>query len=190
VDELAGMFDSNEHWNIRPNSLQCQAFWDEAEKYASALRLFSEVLRSPDSAFFMDTVDEDEDPSYSQIIKHPLCFRDIVSALLKESDGAEKPLVGSTGSLPMPGLSSWNMWHGNDLLQAIDLVFLNSLAYGKFEEEGRSDNRSKTNKLRKQLWAGIKNVLDIHVGEVDQEQRRRCTPTRRGDSSGFVIRKR
>eukprot|EP00980_Cylindrotheca_fusiformis_P021484 scaffold8353_cov138-Cylindrotheca_fusiformis.AAC.15 len=190
VDQLAGMFDTNEYWNIRPNSLKCQAFWDEAEKYASALRLFSEVLRSPDSAFFVDAVDDEEDPTYSKIIKHPLCFRDIVSALLKEPDGEEKPLAGSNGSLPTHGLSSWNMWHGKDLLQAIDLVFLNSLAYGKFEQEGQSDNRSKTNKLRKQLWGGIKNVIDIHIGELDQEQRRRCTPTRRGESSGFVIRKR
>lgn len=190
VEQLAGMFDKNQHWGIRPNSLQCQVFWDEAEKYASVLRLFSEFLRSPDSAFFVDAINEDEDPSYSQIIKHPLCFRDIVSALLKDSDGKEKPLVGSTGSLPAHGLSSWNMWHGKDLLQAIDLVFLNSLAYGKFEQEGQSDNRSRTNKLRKQLWGGIKNVLDIHVSELDPEQRRRCTPTRRGESSGFVVRKR
>lgn len=78
------------------------------------------------------------------------------------------------------------MWKGGDLLQAIDLVFLNSLAYGRIVESGRSSQRAATNRLRKLLWAGISEILSKHVGR-NTEMRRQFTPTRRGESSGFVI---
>jgi hypothetical protein len=187
LDRLAGMFDTNQHWNIRPNNIPANLFWDMTETFSSTLHLFSQILRTPDSTNFLDPVDENDFPAYSQVVKHPLCLRDIVSALLEESDDTENSIVGSTGILPSRGLASWNMWHGKDLLQAIDLVFLNSLGYGKAAQEGRSNNRSKTNKLRKILWEGIKSMIDVHAGDMDQEERRRCTPTRRGDTSGFVI---
>jgi len=45
LDELAVMFDSNQHWTIRPTNVPLESFWDEAEKYASVLRLFSEILK-------------------------------------------------------------------------------------------------------------------------------------------------
>ncbi|KAL3940705.1 MAG: hypothetical protein SGBAC_004801 [Bacillariaceae sp.] len=187
LDGLALMFDRKQHWTIRPNNIPLEAFWDGAEKYASALRLFSELLKSPDSGDFVDAVDHTQSPSYGNIIKHPLCFRDVVSALLDDSEAASKSLVGNTGQLVAQGLSSWNMWRGKDLLQALDLVLLNSLAYTKAVQEGQGGNRSYTNKLRKQLWVGIKDVLDSHMDEMDQDQRKRCTPTRRGETSGFVI---
>jgi len=187
LDDLASLFDSNQHWTIRPNSIPFEAFWDCAEKYASILRLFSELLKSPDSVIFVDAVDNTQPSSYSQIIKHPLCFRDVVSALLDDTEPTNNSLVGSTGQLVASELSSWNMWRGKDLLQALDLVLLNSLAYGKFAQERQDGSRSKTNKLRKQLWGGIKDVLDSHMDEMDQDQRKKYTPTRRGETSGFVI---
>ncbi|CAJ1952169.1 unnamed protein product [Cylindrotheca closterium] len=187
LDELASMFDSNQHWTIRPNNIPLEAFWDGAEKYACVLRLFSELLKSPDSADFVDAVDHTQTPSYAHVVKHPLCFRDVVSALLDDSEAANKSLVGNTGQLVAQGLSSWNMWRGKDLLQALDLVLLNSLAYGRATQKGQNGNRSQTNKLRKQLWVGIKDVLDTHMDEMDQDQRKRYTPTRRGETSGFVI---
>jgi len=140
---------------------------------------------------YLERPDDNRYPQYSRVIKHPLCFRDIVNSLMEESDDMDKHVTGSDsgGVLPVQGLSSWNMWRGNDLLQAIDLVFLNSLAYGKFTNNAISNSRSKTNKLRKLFWSGIKNVIDSHIGMSDAEQRRRCTPTRRGESSGFVVHK-
>jgi hypothetical protein len=187
LDELAVMFDNNRHWTIRPTNVALEAFWDDADNYANVLRLFSELLKSPDSADFVDAVDNAQLPSYSSIIKHPLCFRDLVSALIDDSETQNKALVGNSGKLLVQGLSSWNMWRGKDLLQALDLVLLNSLAYGKAAQEGRDGSRSKTNKLRKQLWGGIKHVLDSRMDAMDQDQRKRCMPTRRGETSGFVI---
>jgi hypothetical protein len=196
LDRLAGMFDQRQDMHIRPFSVCKASFWDDSDKYACALRLFSEILRTPDSALFLERVDEEGlirmgNTPYSRVVKHPLCFRDIVTALLEETDEMDKHVRGSdsNGVLAAESLSSWNMWRGNDLLQAIDLVFLNALAYGKADDEGRSNARSTTNKLRKLFWAGVKRVIDTHIGSMDSEQRRRCTPTRRGETSGFVVHK-
>ena len=159
--------------------------------------LFSGILRSPDcTCLFLESVDEDELTQegklpYGDIVKHPLCFRDIVSALLHDFNATDNSIECSNGMLPFGTiLSDWNMWKGMELLQAIDLVFLNSLAYGKANDGvSKSSVRSQTNKLRKVLWAGIKQVIDDHMSSADVEERRRCTPTRRGESSGFVVRK-
>jgi hypothetical protein len=194
LDQLAVMFDQNKQMLVRPSNVGVVSFWDESVQYASALRLFSEILRTPESESYLENVDEQAiivmgNLPYSQLIKHPICFRDIVMALLEDTPDMDEQVAGNDGRLRSRGLSSWNMWRGNDLLQAIDLVFLNSLAYGKAADEGRSNSRSTTNKLRKLFWAGIKKVIDSHIGSVDSEQRRRCTPTRRGESSGFVVHK-
>jgi hypothetical protein len=194
IDRLVSIFDSNQQATIRPTSVDQGVFWGDSPRYAMALRLFSEILRMPEAIAYLDPVDEpgltsEGYPKYTQIIKHPLCFRDIFSALLEERyDGEETPTASDgEGLLSNQDLNSWNMWRGLDLLQAMDLVFLNSLAYGKASDEGRSSQRSKTNKLRKHLWAGIKSILDD--GLLDADVRRKLTPTRRGESSGFVVRK-
>jgi hypothetical protein len=195
LDRLAMMFDSNQQMLVRPMTIGASsAFWDESMKYASALRLLSQLLRSPDASALLERIDEEElaqvgNPPYALVIRHPLCFRDVVTALVEETDDMSKVITGSTGKLPAQGLTTWNMWRGKDLLQAIDLVFLNSLAYGKAADEGRSNSRSNTNKLRKLFWTGIKTVIDSHVGACDSEQRRKCMPTRRGESSGFIVHK-
>mmetsp|Transcript_39341 Transcript_39341/g.44956 ORF Transcript_39341/g.44956 Transcript_39341/m.44956 type:complete len:843 (+) Transcript_39341:127-2655(+) len=199
IDSVATLFDSNQHDKVRPSDIvgEEESFWDDNYRYASALRLFSEILRSSDcTSLFLESVDEDEliqegKLPYTEIVKHPLCFRDIVSALLQDFNAADNSIECSNGMLPFgTTLSDWNMWKGMELLQAIDLVLLNSLAYGKANDGvGKSTIRSRTNKLRKVLWAGIKQVIDDHMTSADAEERRLCTPTRRGESSGFVVRK-
>jgi len=198
LDSLASLFDSKLHDKVRPDDIEKESFWDDSYRYASALRLFSEILREPDcTSLFLETVDEDEliqegKLPYNEIVKHPLCFRDIVSALLQDFNAVDNSIEGSNGVLPVvTTLHDWNMWKGMELLQAIDLVFLNALAYGKANDGAgsKSNDRSRTNKLRKLLWAGIKEVIDGSLASCDAEERRRCTPTRRGESSGFVVRK-
>lgn len=192
IERLATMFESNQESLVRPRNISPAPFWDEAKKYASALRLFSEILRTPDSTSYLEPINEEElirmgNPPYSNLIRHPLCFREIVTALMEDSDDVNQTLTSNNGLLVAQGLDGWNMWHGYDLLQAIDLVFLNALAYGKVIDDSKSNDRSKINKLRKILWAGIKQVIDNHIAAFNQEEKRRCTPTRRGESSGFVV---
>jgi hypothetical protein len=197
LDSLASLFDSDQHDMVRPDDVEKESFWDDRYQYASALRLFSKILRAPDCTnMYLESVDEEEliqegKLPYTEIVKHPLCFRDIVSALLQDFNRNDNSIECSNGILPcVTTLSDWNMWKGMELLQAIDLVFLNSLAYGKANEgSGKSNIRSRTNKLRKVLWAGIKEVVDDSLSSCDTEERRKVTPTRRGESSGFVVKK-
>jgi hypothetical protein len=134
----------------------------------------------------------DDYGQYNSIIKHPLCFQDIVASLIPENFSNLDFNTGRMGQLQPKGLKFWNMWSGQDLLQAIDLVLLNSLAYGKIMdddgENGRSIQRSETNRLRKALWNGIQEILLQHVGD-NKELQKQYQPTRRGDTSGFVIHK-
>lgn len=198
LESLATLFDSDQHDIVRPDDVEKETFWDDRYQYASALRLFSEVLRSPDcTSMYLESVDEEEliqegKLPYTEIVKHPLCFRDIVAALLQDYNRIDNSIECSSGVLPcLTTLDDWNMWKGRELLQAIDLVFLNSLAYGKANDDsGKSNIRSRTNKLRKVLWAGIKDVVDETLSSCDIEERRKVTPTRRGESSGFVVKKR
>lgn len=198
LELLASLFDTNQHDKVRPSFIKKENLWDEGWPYASALRLLSEILRSPDCASaYIESVDEDEliqegKLPYTEIVRHPLCFRDICSALFMDFNQDENSIEGGNGVLPFGRtLNDWNMWNGKELLQAIDLVFLNSLAYGKANGGGaKCTLRSKTNKLRKVLWSGIKEVVDASIGEDGStEERRKCTPTRRGESSGFVVHK-
>ena len=197
LDSIASLFDSNQHDKVRPDEIEKDSFWDDRYQYASALRLFSEILRSPDcTSMFVESVDEDDflqdgKLPYIEIVKHPLCFRDIASALLQDFNKVDNSIECNNGILPFgTTLQDWNMWKGMELLQAIDLVFLNALAYGKVNDgDERTNTRSRTNKLRKFFWAGIKEVIDDTLSSCDADERRRCTPTRRGESSGFVVRK-
>jgi len=197
LESLAVLFDCNQQDTVRPDDVEKEIFWDDRSHFASALRLFSEILRAPDcTTMFLESVDEDEliqegKLPYTEIVKHPLCFRDIASALLQDFNKVDNSIECSNGSLPNgTTLKDWNMWKGRELLQAIDLVFLNSLAYGKANDgAGKTNKRSRTNKLRKVFWAGIKDVIDDSLPGSDADERRRCTPTRRGESSGFVVKK-
>jgi Zn-finger in Ran binding protein and others len=185
LDKLANIFDQDQQVAIRPEGLNTGSFWD-GEQYGSALRLFARLLRMPEAAHFLEQIDEGRlvqagnSPLFSHVIKHPIYFRQIAEALLGEELQVS---TGNDGSLPVRGLSSWNMWIGKDLLQAIDLVFLNTLAYGNALDQGKSQHRSLTNKIRKVFWNGITAI----VKDVDSERRKQCMPTRRSEKSGFVV---
>lgn len=172
LDELAELLESNQCYTIRIPQRSC---WD-AHKYSLALKLFGNVLRQPESAYLFESVNDDvlignSHPPFSHIIKHTICWRDICEAL--ETDGKS----------PDRTLRKWDLWDGKDLLQAIDLVVLNHLAYGKAVDEGRSDHRSALNGIRKTLWKGIGDILT----GMDANERRMYMPTRRSETSGFVI---
>jgi len=197
LEHIAYLFDANKDETVRPIEIIKETFWDNKLQYASALRLFCEILRSPDCTnAYLESVDEDEliqegKLPYTEIVKHPLSFRDICSSIFADYSIVDKSIQSSSGILPLETtLEDWNMWKGKELLQAIDLVLLNSLAYGKANDGGgKSSTRSRTNKLRKLLWAGIKEVIDETLPSCGVEEKRRHTPTRRGESSGFVVKK-
>jgi hypothetical protein len=197
VDRVAALFDEGQQHFIRPHTAPFGQFWD-GERYAAALKLFSNILRKTDACYFVDAIDDDRlnkagHPPFSCVVRHPLCFRDIVAALVQDVEGGDGIVpLGRMGQLPVTsGLGAWNMWKGMDLLQAIDLVFLNSLAYGRAVDDApatqRGSHRAKTNKLRKELWDGISRIVVEHVGTADVDRRRLCTPTRRAESSGFIV---
>lgn len=190
LDQLAVVFEEGQMLSVRPPNITVVGFWD-GDRYGSALRLLGEILRKSEAIFFLDRVDEDYLISrglrpYSHVIKHPLSFRDIVGALVEFPEEMNTNPSYSDGHLPVRGLASWNMWKGADLLQAIDLVFLNCLAYGKAVVEGKSPQRSDTNILRKKLWNGISAIVRQHVG-TESGRRKLYTPTRRSETSGFVV---
>jgi hypothetical protein len=187
LETIARAGDVHQLRSLRPTDVAFEeAFWDLGPQYASALRLLVSTMRNRDAQVFYDPVDETELrmlglPSFSSIIKHPLCLKDIVYALIGSSGDNS---VGN-GKLRLKSLSCWNMWRGMDLLQALDLVLLNYLAYNGKE---KTKERSATNRLRRVLWDGINGIITVHVGD-DIEKRRQYTPTRRGENSGFVVRK-
>lgn len=165
VYQLADAWDSNQL--VRPPHVHASQFW-RGNHYADALRLFGELLDSSNASMLAEPTDDEAcvqagQPAFSHVVKHPIAFRCIVNSLLDRS-----------GSLPDKSLASWNMFDGKDMLQAIDLVLLNSLAYGKIVN---SSNRPAVNYLRKVLWNGI----------TQMGPKKTDVPTRRTEASGFVI---
>ena len=187
MELLASMAQNNQHLIFKPN-LPCDTFWDQGPNYASALRLLVTLLRHRDVQAFVDPVDEQQlvllgRPAYSSVIKHPVCLRDIVKSLCApDEDGSAQ----FNGNGVLQRLEKWNMWKGIDLLQALDLVFVNNLAYHGKES---SKERTKTQKLRRVLWEGINSITAPHLVNADPERRKQLRPTRRGESSGFVVHK-
>jgi hypothetical protein len=192
LERLAYLFDVGKQNLVRPAHFH-EGFWDTSEHYAKILRLLISLIRNRDSHSFLNPVDETVMSSlgrgsYAAWIKHPLCFRDIVHSLVNLDqtqsavDGTEQP--SGTGNLEVKGLEHWNLWRGFDLLQTIDLVFLNALAFNGKE---RTKERSRTNRMRKLLWDEIHSITFAVFG-ANSDGRRRVTPTRRGETSGFVVR--
>lgn len=195
LEHLAYLFEINKQGLVRPRTVESDGFWDvSGDRYARVLRLFVSLIRNVDCEPFLHPVDQHQMNTcyvlYSNYIKNPLCFQDIVYSLVdldrahNKSDGTHQPC--GTGILPGRGLARWNMWRGLDLLQAIDLVFLNSLA---FHGKERTRERSSTNRVRKLLWDEIHRITVEYFGPGADEARRKATPTRRGETSGFVVRK-
>lgn len=197
LDNLASYFRDGREDDVRPTSVSPTGsdFWDDGDRYADALELFANLLRSPEVVHFMERVNGDlllqanpEAKMYSHVIKNPLCFKDILSALfLNSNKECDNGVVYQDGRLNCVLLKDWNMWNGKQLLMALDLVLLNSLAYGKITGEGRSRHRARTNELRKILWNGIQAIISENSGSDDSNQKRQYTPTRRSENSGFVV---
>jgi hypothetical protein len=200
---LAQMFDQQSYPSIRPVQVDSGSFWI-GSRFADALRLFASILSRPEAIVYLEHIDDDSlikvgQPPFSHIIKHPICFRDIVTALICEGNNTEsknnnkatnhdKNLSSSESGgvlLSNRGLKKWNMWIGDELIQAIDLVLLNSLAYSKHLKQGKSPHRSKTNEMRKDFWKGVTDIVTTHVD--NDKDKKRYTPTRRCESSGFVV---
>ena len=199
VERLADYFDqlqSTELPHHVTRARKANAFWDSF--FGDALRIFMHLLDEEEIVHFVDPVDDADlasegFPSYSSVIKTPLCLRNIIDALfdvenINEDEAISDDTSLMNGSLSKWKIPKWNMWRGSELLQAIDLVFLQSLAYGKSCGEGRSKQRSRTNELRKKLWNSIHTLIATHYPE-DAERRKQSTPTRRSETSGFVINK-
>jgi hypothetical protein len=106
---------------------------------------------------------------YYSLIRNPLGFRDIVDALVKQDSD------DTTGQLKIPALRKWNMLEGKWLIQAIDLVMLNALAFSGKES---IDLRDEISALRKRFWSDIRGV-----GCPDRKQ----MPPKRTENSSFLL---
>ncbi|KAL3803311.1 hypothetical protein ACHAW5_009771 [Stephanodiscus triporus] len=143
-------------------------FWAMSDTFPQILMLFRSILQNPTSHRFLEPVNESllfmmGFPPYTSIIKHPLCFHEIVCALSRSDDAVKYPHLTmrlSNGKLAVPNvgeLQCWNMWNGLHLIEAIDLVLLNSLAYN-FNEESKQ-LQSETESLRDSLWEGVNGCV-------------------------------
>jgi len=197
LEMVAHYFRENRENEIRPVVLPAStpAFWRNGENFAEVLELFSRLLQNSEVVHFMKEVDDDllsqinpQRKRYSHVIKNPLSFPDVVAALFVDMDGNEGDeamLDYKEGELQCSHLKKWNMWNGKELLMTLDLVLLNSLAFGKMTDEGRSRHRGRTNELRKILWDGIKNIVRINASE--EKAKKNHVPVKRGELSGFVV---
>jgi len=153
----------------------CVQFWNQNDNYVFALDVFASFLNDPKSKWFIDPIDEEGLvkqglPTYRDVIVNPLCFRDIFDSLLYSWNNGDISANLKTTKL------GWDMWEGSFLLQAVDLVLLNSLAYyGK----DRSVIRVDTLSMRNKLWSKILS----RVGRKGRE----FVPTKRGENSGFIV---
>jgi hypothetical protein len=148
-------------------------FWDQ--NWSFCINLFATILREKEALWYLEPVNEEEleqvgRPPYRSIVKNPLSFKCIIRALKR----SEKTKSDRDGMLRGTDLK-FNVRHGRDLLQAIDVVFLNALAYNGKEW---NDIRRDTLKLRRMFWDRIR---------VQAQDDPRQVPTRRGETSGFIV---
>jgi hypothetical protein len=142
LDNLADLFDRIPNPMMRP-CRNPRLLWDMS-KYASALRIFSSCCDFRLS-HFIDRVTKSASFKLDTFHFHTLSSTRSAGIscrpCYKIRRIKEHLSQGENGDLPVRG-SSWNV-EGHDLSQAIDLVFLNILAYGKAVDEGRSQHRSR-----------------------------------------------
>uniref|UniRef100_A0A7S2PYH7 RanBP2-type domain-containing protein n=1 Tax=Skeletonema marinoi TaxID=267567 RepID=A0A7S2PYH7_9STRA len=176
--------------NLPLQALQHQKdrFWGAPDKFPRLLALFRTIIQHPSSHRFVEPVNESRlfvmgMPSYTSVVKYPICFHAIVLALSRSEDAVTYPHLSTrlaNGVLGIDGLQDWNMWNGLHLIEAIDLVFLNALAY----DGNDATNRSETELLRKVLWDGVNSILK----SLQPHERKNHLPSRRDETSSFVIR--
>jgi hypothetical protein len=151
-------------------------FWSNpASNYVFVLRLFRDMILSDSSQYLLDPIAlseniQDDLQRYYSLIKNPLGFRDIVVALAKNSSD------NNPGQLDTSSLKKWNMFEGKWLIQAVDLVLLNTLA---FIGKETSPLRKQILALRKASWKLIRNV---GITETSKNM-----PPRRTENSDFLL---
>ena len=176
AQDLAAAIDSiavslEKGLDIRPPGMDLSDFWTHpCSNYIIVLRLFQKILLNTSSHRLLDPpISENvttDAKKYHQLIKNPLCFRDIVDALSTKEKG----------QLKCPNLKRWNVFIGAYLIQAVDLVFLNTLAFMGKKSSSRSDILS----LRNSFWS------EIRCFAVNDKKN---IPVKRKEESSFVIRK-
>jgi hypothetical protein len=175
VQELAALIESIASslelgQEVRPRSLTTDDdFWSTIANYVGILRLFRNLLVHKSSAYFIDirslsNGDNSEIIRFCNLIKRPLFFRDIAAAMR------------SDGRLTVPALNKWNMFRGEHLIQAVDLVFLNALAFVGREADLR---RREINSMRQMFWKEIR----------DMSRDKKHIPVQRRETSEFIVRK-
>mmetsp|Transcript_10773 Transcript_10773/g.15193 ORF Transcript_10773/g.15193 Transcript_10773/m.15193 type:complete len:883 (+) Transcript_10773:133-2781(+) len=190
IDKVATVLESGRSLCKPDLEFHClNDFWSTPlGNYVFILRLMQMIIseRSADhllNPIYTTKLFKSEIHRYKSLIKNPLCFLDIVKALyFPYKIGSNTVFDDSqrkvhTGQLECSNLKHWNMFIGKHLIEAIDLIFLNALAFnGKCQTTFRKD----TTRLRAIFWEEIKKRACY------QKQR---IPTRRGETSGFVIKK-
>lgn len=175
-----GSLPKEAHHNVHP-------FWSKSANFSQILMTFRTIVQHPASHQYLEQVDESQLflaglPAYKSIVNHPLCFHAIVSALSRSEDALTFPHLTmrlEKGHLDGEGLRQWNMWNGSHLVEAIDLVLLNALAYAG---EGNGQQKAQIEALRKILWDGVNSVLRV----LQPDERRDHLPQKRAPSDGFV----
>jgi hypothetical protein len=167
IDGIATMMESGHE--IRPPNINFEEYWTRPHNYILVLRLFQKIILENTTGHLIDHVSET--PKYFSLIKNPLCFRDIVIVLSENEMKNGKKI----GQLRGPSLKRWNIFEGRYLIQAVDLVFLNHLAF-----LGKNPNmtRKLIQALRLTFWREIRKAASTE---------KKCVPTRRTETSEFVI---
>lgn len=136
-------------------------FWDR--NWSFVLDLFCRLLRKSACKWVLNLESTDTD-----IINHPVCFRDIVKTLASR---------GGDGRLPRYVKLKWNVYKMDELLQAIDLALLNTLA---LNGPSKSLLRTDILALRRYFWSALERQVGLQNGTL---------PTKRTEKSGFVVNK-
>uniref|UniRef100_A0A7S2LRZ5 RanBP2-type domain-containing protein n=1 Tax=Leptocylindrus danicus TaxID=163516 RepID=A0A7S2LRZ5_9STRA len=136
-------------------------FWDRNWKFV--LDLFCRLLRKSACKWVLDLESTDTD-----VINHPVGFRDIVETLLSQR---------GNGKLPRYVKVKWSVYKMDELLQAIDLALLNTLA---LTGPSKSLLRTDVLALRRYFWSALERQVNLHSGSL---------PTKRTEKSGFVVNK-
>jgi len=167
IESLASKYD-----HIKcPNYFMCDAeqFWNQPRNFAYAVRLLAALIRNPAASMMTEPTIQNSNDDFKLNIMKPLCFRDIANALLCTTTAYKGKLMVSL---------HWNMFNGRDLLEATDLVLLNSLVF--YSRNKSSALRPVIIQLRKRFWEDIRS----------RARDRANMPMKRGEKSGYVVSKR
>mmetsp|Transcript_6121 Transcript_6121/g.11596 ORF Transcript_6121/g.11596 Transcript_6121/m.11596 type:complete len:521 (+) Transcript_6121:3-1565(+) len=180
VDGVIAGFESSMHFMLRPVEVDTKTdHWNDEANYVWILKLLKMMMQKADARSFLHPPDPTElflagYPPYESIVKHPVCFSDIVLALTNSTtSGSHLWGDGKVASLP-----KLNLWEGKQLLESIDIVMLNALVY---YGGGRDDAKYTSAKmLRSYYW----QTLDEKA-----QGNKSVLPRRRKPSDAFIVKK-